>query len=51
LLNSNVSEKVILKIDQLQTDVTLEAPKATLFKFVLKTANGTEIKEYAFLVI
>jgi len=45
----NVSEKSGFKIDQLQTDVTLEAQKATLSNLLFKTANGTEIKEYASL--
>jgi hypothetical protein len=45
----SISEKSGFKIDQLQTDVILEAQKATLSNLLFKTKNGTVIKEYASL--
>lgn len=44
-----VTEKSGFGINQLQTDIALEAQKATLSNLLFKTANGTIIKDYASL--
>jgi hypothetical protein len=45
----SVREKSGFEVEQLQTDVTLEAQKATLSNLLFKTKNGTQLKDYVSL--